>query len=181
MVGKVRITVGELSSRAVKVGERTLMPTQSAEVDLDKPLTIEAVDVPEVEARPRGYQPDVFEHNNPNGIGRAEIGPKLAKATGELRTVQGKNGLLDVTVEGDQNLAIAAGGIEGAETGKTPGPAPKAPTTGVNAAAHATGVNDAKGNPLPLTKETVEKTSTAKSSKARSASTASVRKGGKRR
>ena len=131
-MGKVTVTVHELSSTNMRVSvdgkDTVLSPTQSRDFE-GSSITIsdEKVETDRDVSNPNYNQRDVFDHGNPNGIVRAEIGPKLAKAAGETKQEVTEDGrVLEVEVAKDQSLATAAGGPEGAEEGKTPGPKPEA-------------------------------------------------------
>lgn len=144
-MGKVTVTVHELSNTNMTVdvdGDRTtLSPTQSRDFSGSR-ITIsdEDNDASKSVTNLGIEQPDVFDHGNPNGIQRAEIGPKLAKAAGETRQEVVDDGrVLEKEVAKDQSLATAAGGIDGAEEGKTPGPEINQQGVSLSSGAKATG------------------------------------------
>ena len=170
MVAKLRIAVDELSTNFVDVkakeGEFTLAPGQTRTVTLEGLALREADPVPPETTS----QPDVFHHQNPNGISRAEISAKLPKAGGETQQEITEDGrIIERSVDQDQALAVAAGGPEGAEEGRTPGPQVQQGTTifagGPTGA--ETGDVDKSGAPLARTNETVEKTATGKAPSAK--------------
>ncbi|HYG36113.1 MAG TPA: hypothetical protein VEC99_15085 [Clostridia bacterium] len=166
MTGKVTITVNELSSTPVMVGDTRLEPTQSRDFDLSGDLTIKAAESdPEVSAPAQGN--DVWNHGNPNGITRAEISAKLPKAAGELKQeVQEDGRILETMVADGTGIATAAGGIEGAKEGRTPGPVPRdegaVMAMGTNpTGAETGGSTDEKGKPITATKDTVATAATS--------------------
>ncbi|HYG35228.1 MAG TPA: hypothetical protein VEC99_10610 [Clostridia bacterium] len=167
MTSKVTVTVHELSSAPVKVGDVRLEPTQSRDFDLTKDLTIsEDKADPEAPSTSLGGG-DVWDHGNPNGITRAEISAKLPKAAGELeQKVQDDGRILETLIADGTGIATAAGGIEGAEKGQTPGPQPKdegrTMAMGTNpTGAETGGASDEKGAPIQATKETVKASATS--------------------
>jgi hypothetical protein len=130
MTAKVTVTVHELSPNPVRVsglsgGEDVILqPTQSRDFDGQNITLKEEATDPNATDMTVGNE-DVFSHQNPNGITRAEIGPKLPKAGGETEQKLTDDGrVLETTVQMDPALAVAGGGPKGAETGQTPGPQP---------------------------------------------------------
>lgn len=200
MVSRVRLTVDELSPRPVRVSgggvtETVLAVGETRAFEATGALTLEETDAP-VGTAPApgalpGSTPDVFskdgkpQHDNPNGIVRADIAPKLPKASGELQDVN-EGGIIVqrpvVEGEGTAGRSTQGGGPEAEATDgglKTPGPQPTGSTTsgaagGVSAA--ATGDVDARGAPAPRTKETLEQTASGKPIKPAAAKKAAARK-----
>lgn len=164
----VRVEDGSSKNAEVSgVGDdpRTLGIAQSAIFDLpdDGTLSVKAGDFTYLEDGPKST--DVFVDGkpnvgNPNGITQAQIAPKFPKAGGETEQVPTSDGrVLERTINKDPALAVAAGGPEGAEEGKTPGPQPTqdAPLTGSTAG--ATGTSHG-GKPTGESQDAIAKTST---------------------
>lgn len=156
-MGKVSVTVHELSNTnmTVRAGDETvtLSPTQTREFDGNS-ITITEEDTG-TDNRELTTGGDVFQHNNPNGITRAEISAKLPKAAGELvqETTEDGRTLERVLADGT-GIATAAGGIEGAEEGKTPGP--KVNTLGTPLASGAAATGSQSGDASDPSKPAVD-------------------------
>lgn len=147
-MARVTVNVHELSSTAVVVSSNRddvrLEPGQAQEFEGGTVSVRDAAAVDDPGPTLLGAL-DVFDPGNrPNGIGRAEIGPKIPKSAGETyQEPTGDGRIIERTVPVDPALAIAEGGPEGAEEGKTPGPQPTGGSTGTKLTGAETGSSPA--------------------------------------